>query len=570
MVNLIIDNRPVQVPENTSILAAAADLGIKIPTLCYLKDINEIGACRVCVVEVEGSDRLCAACDTPVEEGMVVRTNSRRVREARKATVEMILSQHDGNCVTCLKNGNCTLQSVARELNINSCSYEKKIPAGCWDMTLPLIRNESKCIKCMRCVNVCEKIQSVGVWKILEAGSRTTVGTKEAVPFNNTACTFCGQCIAHCPVGALTERDDTEKAFNALMDPEKITVIQIAPAVRAAWGEALGLPKKAATVKRLVAAMKAVGADYVFDTDFTADLTILEEGSEFVAQFGKKKPLFTSCCPGWVRFVKQEYPDMAGCLSSAKSPQQMFGAVAKSYFAEVLGVDPARIFCISIMPCTAKKYECDVPELSDAGAGQDVDLVLTTREMARLIKMSGVNAEKLEEADFDQPLGLGTGAGVIFGATGGVMEAALRSACYLMTGKNPDPDAFHGVRYSKGIKSYEVSIGDHTVKAAVVNGLGNARKLMETIRAGEADYDFVEVMACPGGCVGGGGQPVIDGCELAEGRAVELYELDKEAPLRFSHENPFITEIYEKYFGAPLSEKAHHLLHTDQAKWTLK
>ncbi len=569
MVKLIIDNKEISVKEGTTILDAAKKLGIKIPTLCYLKDINEIGSCRICVVEIEGASRLSTSCNTAVEEGMVVHTNSARVRQARKYNIEMILSQHNCHCPTCLRSGNCSLQKMANNLNIYNLDYETKVEEMDWDMSFPLIRDNSKCIKCLRCVNVCEKIQGIGVWEVNGTGANMRITTRDGLNIKDTNCTLCGQCIINCPVGALRARDDTGKVLSAIYDPEKITVVQLAPAVRTAWGENFNLPKEKASVNRLVACLHALGIKYVFDTDFTADLTIMEEATEFVTNFKKNKPLMTSCCPGWVRFLKKEYPDMLSHLSSAKSPQQMFGAVAKTYFPKKLDVDASKIFSISIMPCTAKKYECEVPEVSDSGAGQDVDVVLTTRELTRLLRSCHIDPEALEDEPFDSPMGLGTGAGVIFGATGGVMEAALRTACFLLTGKNPDPEAFSEVRGMDGWKEASFDIKGVTIKVAVASGLANTRKLVEAIRKGEVDYDFVEIMACPGGCAGGGGQPIQDGKELAEHRSEKLYEIDANSCMRFSHENHAIQQIYDEFFKAPLSDVAHHLLHTDHSTWTL-
>jgi len=574
MVNLIIDKIPVCVPEGTSIIEAAKSVHIDIPSLCYLKDLNEIAACRICVVEVEGHTNLVPACNTLVVEGMVVHTNSPRVRSARRTNIQLILSQHDSQCTSCVRSGNCTLQSLARDLNIFSLAYDKNVKETPWNGNLPLIRDEAKCIKCMRCVQVCDKIQTVNIWDVSGTGIRTTVDVSHNRALDNSECTYCGQCITHCPVGALRERDDTSRVMAAIHDPEITTVVQVAPAVRAAWGESLGVDREFASAERMVSALKRIGFDYVFDTNFTADLTIMEEGSEFVERFTHrdqyKWPMFTSCCPGWIRFVKSQYPMFTDNLSTAKSPQQMFGAVAKSYFAEKMGIDPHKMFVVSIMPCVAKKSEAALPQMSDACGDPDVDVVLTTREMDRLFRSEHVPVKHLPETPFDSPLGTGTGAAVIFGATGGVMDAALRSAYYLVTGENPPADAFTEVRGIKGRKEATFTIpGAGDIKVAVVSGLRNTRFLMRDIRAGRARFDFVEIMACPGGCAGGGGQPIHDGLELAEERGDKLWQLDSDAPIRYSHENSDVQAIYTEFFGRPLGEMSHHLLHTDHHCWEM-
>ena len=573
MVKLIIDGREVNVPENTTILEAAASVGIKIPTLCYLKNLNEIGACRICMVEIEGYEKLFTACNNPVREGMVIHTNSRKVWKVRRNNLQLLLSQHDVNCALCVRNGNCSLQTLASEMDSPRVPFDKQMPFQKGSRKVPLIKDYTKCIKCMRCIQVCDKVQTCSIWDVVNTGSRATVDVKNVLRLEESDCTLCGQCLTHCPVGALLARDDTGKVWDALDDPAKIVGVQIAPSVRADWGDAFGLSREFATADRLVAALRRIGFSYIFDTDFSADLTIMEEGSEFLEKLKNKDketfPMFTSCCPGWVRFLKSQYPDMIGQLSTAKSPQQMFGAIAKSYYAQLLNVDPSRIFSLSIMPCIAKKHECDIPVINDAGAGQDVDAVLTTREVVRLIRSEHIVPAKLEEEEFDSPLGTGTGAGVIFGATGGVMEAALRSAYYLMTGRNPDPDSFKKVRGMEGWKEAEFNLAGQTIKVAVASGLGNTRRLMKAIRKGKVKYDFVEIMACPGGCTGGGGQPIKDGEELSAVRNQVLYGLDKVNNLRFSHDNPSVIKCYQDYLGAPLSEKAHHLLHTDHHAWKM-
>ncbi|MDD6648093.1 MAG: [FeFe] hydrogenase, group A [Firmicutes bacterium] len=573
MVNLTINDQKIKISEDATILEAARKVGIEIPHLCYLEDINEIGACRVCVVEVEGIEKLVTACNTYVEQDMVVYTNSPRVREIRAVNVQLILSDHDCKCATCSRSGNCSLQSIANDLGILEVPYEPVHEKTRWDKTFPLIRDASKCIKCMRCIQVCDKIQELGVWNLAGSGYRTTVDVTGYSSIRDADCSLCGQCITHCPVGALRERNDIQKMFKALADPEMVTMVQIAPAVRTAWGEALGLYKEESTMGKLISALRQIGVDYIFDTNYAADLTIMEEGSEFLERFKNrdsyKWPMFTSCCPGWLRFVKSQYPELVPNLSTAKSPQQMFGAMSKTYIAQKLGIDPDKIFSVSIMPCVSKKFECDVPQVSDAGHGKDVDLVLTTRELDRLIRADRIEVERLPEGTYDDIFGEGSGAAVIFGTTGGVMEAALRSAYFLITGKNPKPEAFKRVRGMEGWKEAIFEIEGIAVRVAVVSGLGNTRALIEAILSGKVKYDFVEVMACPGGCSGGGGQPVHDGCELAEERGRILYGLDSTAEIRFSHENSAVLKTYEEYLEKPLSHRAHELLHTDLSTWEI-
>ena len=575
MVNLTIDDKLVSVPEGTTIMEAAKMNGIPIPKLCYLKDINEIAACRVCVVELEGMDKLITSCNNVVKEGMVIRTNSPKVRMDRKKTIQLILSQHDCKCATCVRSGNCTLQTVANDLNIIDLPFKERFETEPWNKEFPLIRDAQKCIKCMRCIQVCDKVQGLKIWDVTGTGSRTTVGVADNRKIEDVSCALCGQCITHCPVGALRERDDTEKVWEAIADEKKVVVAQIAPAVRTAWGEALGMKREDATVGKIVHALKKMGVDYVFDTTFSADLTIMEEGNEFLERLKKGetkvRPMFTSCCPGWVRFAKSQFPHMVPQLSTAKSPQQMFGAVMKTYFAESIGVEPENIYTVSIMPCLAKKGEADMELFHEEYAGHDVDTVLTTRELERMIRSAHILPETLEDMQCDSLMREGTGAGVIFGTTEGVMEAAIRSAYYLVNGKNPDADAFHIVRndMQTGVKEAAVTLGDTEVRVAVVCGLANTRSLLERIDRGEVHYDFVEVMACPGGCVGGGGQPIHDGEELASVRGENLYFLDKNAKLRFSHENPDVLKLYQGYLEKPLSHKAHMLLHTDHNAWEM-
>ena len=578
MVNVTVNGIPVAVPDGGTILEATKLAGCPVPTLCFLKGINEIGACRVCVVQTSAKGHLVTACNNVCTEGMEIQTNTQRVREARRTNLELILSQHRLNCPACNRENSCQLKKVANSIAMDdTMNYAHGYPADEWDQDFPLIRNESKCIKCMRCVSFCEKVQTLGIWDMVGTGSHTTVAVSGNRTIRNADCALCGQCITHCPVNALHARDDTKAIFGingALNDPEKIVVFQTAPAVRAAWGEHFGLAPELATEKRMVTALKRIGVDYVFDTNFSADLTIMEEGTEFLHRMtdgqAHRFPMFTSCCPGWVRFMKSQYPDMVGNLSTAKSPQQMFGAVTKTYFAKRLGVDPNRLVCVSVMPCTAKKAELAIPSINDAGAGRDVDYSITTREMCRMISADQIDVAALPESDYDSPLGAGTGAAVIFGVTGGVMEAALRTCSYILTGENPDPDqSFLGARGMDGWKEAEYDVAGVRVRTAVVSGLGNARRLIRALRRGEVTYDFVEVMACPGGCVGGGGQPIHYNEERAQQRGLVLYNYDSGNTLRFSHENPEVQALYADYLGEPCGELAHHLLHTDHFAWDM-
>ena len=578
MVNLTIDRLPVSVKEGTTLMEAAESIGIHIPHLCYWKGLNEIAACRVCVVELEGRDHLITACNTKVEEGMVIYTNSPKVRLDRRLTVQLILSQHDCRCATCVRSGNCSLQKIATDLNVQDGLFEERLEKQPWDKTFPLIRQSEKCIKCMRCVQVCDKIQSLNIWDLEGTGSRSTINVTGNRTINEADCSLCGQCITHCPVGALHERDDTEKLWRALADPNKTVVVQVAPAVRAAWGEDLGFTRKEATIGKIFDALKKMGADYVFDSCFTADLTIMEEANELLVRLGKgelkDRPMFTSCCPGWVRFVKSEFPQFVKQLSTAKSPMQMFGAVMKSYFAEQIGKKPEDIFSVAIMPCLAKKGEANMELFYKEYAGHDTDCVITTRELIRMIKGSSIITDRLTDIEPDRIFHDASGAGVIFGATGGVMEATLRTAYYAIMGENCAPDAFKNVRASSqetGVTEAEFELNGQILRIAAVSGLGNTRNLLKAIERGEKHYEFVEVMACPGGCVNGGGQPQQPGhvrntTDIRGLRAKVLYDIDTANPIRKSHENPAIKELYATYLGEPGSEKAHHLLHTTYVK----
>lgn len=573
MVRLTIDGRPVEVEEGSSILAAARAAGVHIPTLCHLAGLNHVAACRVCCVEVAGLERLVPACNTLAGEGMEVRTASPRAHRARLTNVRLLLSQHDCSCPTCSRSGNCELQRVANDLGVLEVPFRRELSSVRDDRTFPLLRDYAKCIGCLRCVQVCEKVQNVGVWDLVGTGEHARVDVAGHRSVTQSQCVLCGQCITHCPCGALHERDDTRAVLEAIADPDTFTVVQVAPSVRTSWHEGVGLPAEQATVGRMVASIRALGFDRVFDTDFAADVTIMEEGAELLARLGERDrhawPMFTSCCPGWVRHCKAAHPGLVGNLSTTKSPQQIFGVLAKTYGAQLLGVAPQRLFVVSVMPCLAKKAECALPTMNDAWAGSDVDAVLTVRELDRLLRSCGVDPAALGEEPFDEPLGVASGAGHIFGATGGVMEAALRSAYYMVTGANPDPEAFRAVRGGDGWREQTFDLAGTELRVAVAHGLANADRLIAAIEAGEASYDFVEVMTCPGGCVGGGGQPIHEGCELAGERAGVLYGIDASVPLRFSHDNPAVQACYTDFLGAPNSERAEELLHTDHRAWKM-
>ena len=564
-IRLSINGQVVEVEKGSTILDAAKKANIHIPTLCYLPEVQAIGACRVCLVEIEGIGNLQAACVHPAIEGMKVHTNTEKVRKARRFSVEMILSNHPMECLTCARNLNCELQKVAQELGVNEIRFAGEKSKGIIDESSPSIRRDNnKCILCRRCVTVCEAIQSVSALSLQGRGFETQVMPAFENGLGEVACTNCGQCSLVCPVGAITEKDDTQAVWDALSDPTKFVIIQDAPAVRAALGEEFGYPPGTLVTGKMLAAARMLGFDRVFDTNFAADLTIIEEGSELLKRVkeGGKLPLITSCSPGWIKFIEHFYPELLPHLSTCKSPHQMLGALCKTYFAKKEGINPKDMVVVSVMPCTAKKFECTRPEMTDSGY-KDVDYVLTTREFAKMIKEAGIDFRNLEDGTYDNPMGEYTGAATIFGATGGVMEAALRTAYELATGKTLEDIDFVQVRGLNGIKEATIPVeGIGDVKVAVAHGLGNARKLMERIKSGEAGYHFIEIMACPGGCVGGGGQPIPVDARIRTLRAQALYSEDKSLKYRKSHENPSIKKIYEEFLKEPLGEKSHKLLHT--------
>lgn len=568
MVKLTIDNIELEVPEGTTILEAARSAGIHIPTLCALTELNHTpGACRVCVVEVERSRNLVASCVYPVAQGMKVKTNSERVRKARKSVIEFLLSDHPQDCTICQKHGHCELQKVAELVGVR----EIRVPRTDFtthridDSAPSLIRDASKCINCLRCVTVCAEVQSVSLLTPEGRGFLSKVVPAMGANLADSACVFCGQCSVVCPTGAIVERDDTAKVLAALEDPTKHVVVQEAPAIRATLGEEFGMPPGTLVTGKMITALRRLGFDAVFDTNFTADLTIIEEGHELLKRVktGGKLPMITSCSPGWIKFIEHFYPQLLPHLSTCKSPQQMFGALAKTYYAQFAGIDPKDIFVVSIMPCTAKKYEASRPEMNSSGY-RDVDAVLTTRELGRMIRQAGIDFVNLPDGEFSPPMGQYSGAGTIFGATGGVMEAALRTVYYVVTGENMPNLNITPVRGLDGVKEASMKVGPlGEVRVAVAHGLGNARKLMDKIVAGKADYHFIEIMACPGGCVGGGGQTLPVSNEKRRLRAQALYHDDEDVQeYRQSHENPAIKEIYEKFLKEPLGEKSHKLLHT--------
>ena len=573
-ITLKINGRTVTAPAGSTILEAARLAHIEIPTLCFLKEINEIGACRICVVKVKGARSLVASCVYPVNEGMEVWTNTPEVLESRKKTLQLLLSNHDRKCLSCVRSANCELQALCRELGVDDEGFYdgSRTPSEIDASAAHMIRDNSKCILCRRCVAVCENVQGIGVIGPNHRGFSTAIGSAFGMGLGETSCVSCGQCIAVCPTGALQEKDFTGQVFDAIADPNKHVIVQTAPAVRAALGEEFGYPIGTNVEGKMVAALRTLGFDKVFDTDFSADLTIMEEAHEFLDRVknGGTLPLITSCSPGWIKYCEHYFPDMTENLSSCKSPQQMFGAIAKSYYAEKMGIDPKDIVSVSVMPCTAKKFEIG-RENEDANGVPDVDISITTRELARMIKKARIRFLELPDEKFDEPLGLGSGAGVIFGATGGVMEAALRTAVETLTGEELPKLDFTEVRGTQDIKEATYSVAGMDIKVAVASGLGNARELLNKVKSGEANYHFIEIMGCPGGCVNGGGQPQQPGyvrntTDIRALRAKVLYDSDAASSIRKSHENPAIKELYATYLGEPGSSRAHHLLHTTYVK----
>ncbi len=575
-VQLTIDNNPLVVKKGTTILEAAAGIGVHIPTLCHMKldDLNienKPGGCRVCVVEVEGRRNLAPACCTEVAEGMVVNTHSIRAINARRTVLELILSDHPADCLICAKSGKCDLQDLAHHLGIREIHYKGEQSTYREDTSPAIIRDVDKCIMCRRCEMMCNEVQTVGVLSAINRGFNAVVSPAFEMNLDHSVCTYCGQCVAVCPTGALTEVDQTGHVVRALSDPSKTVIVQTAPAVRAALGEEFGLEPGTLVTGKLVSSLRRLGFDYVFDTDFAADLTIMEEGAELLDRLTRfldgdqdvQLPILTSCCPAWVKFFEHQFPQLKEIPSTARSPQQMFGSIAKSYFAEKMGINREDLVVVSIMPCVAKKYECGRDEFKVNG-NPDVDYSVTTRELASLIKQANINFGRLPNEDFDRPLGESTGAGVIFGTTGGVIEAAVRTAYELYTKKSLPRIDFNELRGMEGIRQATIDFGGLPINIGIAHGLGNARELLEKIQAGESDFHAIEIMSCPGGCIGGGGQPYHHGdARVLKKRQMAIYQEDSNKKIRKSHENPYIVELYEEYLGKPLSEKAHHLLHTE-------
>lgn len=574
-VKLTIDGKSVEAEANMTILKAARTIGIEIPTLCYfeLKDMkieNRPGGCRICVVEVEGRRNLAPACATTVAPGMVVHTHSIRVLNARRTVLELILSDHPAECLTCAKSGNCELQTMAQQLGVREIPFQGEMSTYRKDTSPAIIRDVDKCIMCRRCEMMCNDIQTVGALSAVNRGFMSVVAPAFEMNLEKSPCTYCGQCVSVCPTGALTEVDHSRNVINALADPVKTVVVQTAPAVRAALGEEFGLEPGTLVTGKMVAALRRLGFDYVFDTDFAADLTIMEEGTELLDRLTRylkgdksvKLPILTSCCPGWVNFFEHHFPELNDVPSTAKSPQQMFGAIAKEYFAKKLNIDRKNMIVVSIMPCLAKKYECQREEFKKDG-DPDVNYSLSTRELAHLIKQANIDFNSLPEEEFDNPMGASTGAGVIFGTTGGVIEAACRTAYEVFTGEKLQKVDFAELRGLENIREATIDFNGTPIRIGIAHGLGNARKLLEDVKEGKSQFHAIEIMACPGGCIGGGGQPYHHGdSEILKQRAAAIYREDAGKPIRKSHENPFIQELYKEFLGKPMSEKSHHLLHT--------
>lgn len=573
MVNIKINGMPLSVPSGITILEAARYAGIEIPTLCYLKKINQIGACRICMVEVKGARSLVASCVFPVNEGMEILTNSDRVRNSRRTTLELILSTHDRKCLSCVRSTNCELQKLCKEYGVeNENKFDGVTPDYAYDDSMPhMIRDNSKCILCRRCVAACDE-QGISVIGANARGFDTCITSPFEREIKEFSCIACGQCIVNCPTGALREKDDTPKVLEAINDPDKYVVVQTAPAVRAALGEEFGLPIGTDVEGKMVAALRRLGFDKVFDTDFSADLTIMEESNELIERItnGGALPMITSCSPGWVKYCEHYYPDQLDHLSTCKSPQQMFGATLKTWYAQKMDIDPAKIVSVSVMPCTAKKFEVGRDDQSASGYA-DVDISITTRELARMIKSAGISFNALPDETYDSPLGEGSGAAVIFGATGGVMEAALRTAVEKITGQTLESVDFTEVRGMDSVKEATYTVGDLSVKVAVASGTKNAKTLMEQIKNGTSEYQFIEIMGCPGGCINGGGQPIVSAAvrnfeDFRSKRASVLYNIDKNNENRKSHENSAVKRVYDEFFGEPGSHKAHEVLHTTYVK----
>ena len=569
MVNVTIDGIPISVPEGTTILEAARKINIDIPTLCFLKDVNEVGDCRICVVEVEGRRGFATACIQKVEEGMIIRTNTEGVIEARRLVLDLILSNHDRECLTCTRNGNCELQKLAQEFNLMDIEYKgERNKYEIDDLSPSIVRDFNKCVLCRRCVATCKKVQGIGAIDCAERGFKSCVSTDGGKSLNDVNCTLCGQCIEACPVGALREKDNTQEVWKKLKDKDTYVVVQTAPAVRVGLGEEFGMTIGTNVAGKMTTALRKMGFDKVFDTNTGADFTIMEEANEFIERLehGGTFPMITSCCPAWVKYIEMNYPDQLAHVSSCKSPHQMFGALIKSYYAEKEKIDPSKIFVVSVMPCIAKKYERE-RKYEDATGYPDVDAVITTRELARMIKQANIEFTELEETGFDNPMGEATGAAAIFGTTGGVMEAALRTVADRLEGRDLENIEYVQVRGEKGIKRAELEVAGKKVKIVVASGLKNAQTIMDEIKEGKAYYQFVEIMACPGGCVMGGGQPIKSSktrsqVDVRAKRANALYSIDEKTTIRKSHENPVLKKIYEDYLGTPGSERAEELLHT--------